>query len=123
MNPLPPESPAQPPALATALDRLWARFLPEIEERLAIIESAATETAAGNLTREQRQAAQAAAHKLAGILGSFGLAEATAPAREIEQICAADSASSGESSARLSALAAALRSIVASRHSSAAPAQ
>lgn len=123
MNPLKPDAPAKPAELAAALDRLWARFLPEIEERLAALDSAAAATAAGNLAPEQQQAAQAAAHKLAGILGSFGLADATAPAREIEQLFAGESAPTQEQGVQLVSLAGALRSLVGSRSHSRPPAQ
>lgn len=109
------DSPPLPPGLAAALDRIWQRHLPEIEERLAIIESAAAATAAGKLTAEQRQAAQAAAHKLAGVLGSFGLAEGTAPARETELHYAAGSAANPENGPDLAGMATALRSLVESR--------
>ena len=76
----------QPAGLAAALDELWVRFLPEIRQRIAILESAAAATVAGNLSPEQQRDAQAAAHKLIGILGTFGLDEGTSPARETEQL-------------------------------------
>ena len=109
------DSPPLPPSLAAALDGIWQRHLPEIEERLAAIESAAAATAAGTLTAEQRQAAQAAAHKLAGVLGSFGLEEGTAPARETELHYAAESAVNPENGAHLAGMATALRALVESR--------
>jgi HPt (histidine-containing phosphotransfer) domain-containing protein len=67
-----------------ALNQLWARFLPQIEERVAIFEAANRALAAGTLSDEERTAAAAAAHKLAGVLGTFGLAEGTDLAREAE---------------------------------------
>jgi HPt (histidine-containing phosphotransfer) domain-containing protein len=115
MNSLSQTASPQPAALAAALDRLWERHLPEIEKRLAILDSAAAATAAGALTPEQQQAAHAAAHKLAGALGSFGLVEATAPARETEQLYAPDTPPSRESGAHLARMAASLRAIVDSR--------
>ncbi len=69
-------------ALSQAIDRLWARFLPEIRERVAILEAAASAVAAGKLSATRRQAAQAAAHKLAGVLGTFSLTRGTVLARE-----------------------------------------
>ncbi|HEV2135242.1 MAG TPA: Hpt domain-containing protein [Terracidiphilus sp.] len=113
MNPVQQTAPPQPPDLAAALERLWQRHLPEIESRLDILDSAAAATAASALTPDQKQAAHAAAHKLAGVLGSFGLSQATDPARETERLYAADSPPSRESAARLARMAATLRSLVA----------
>jgi HPt (histidine-containing phosphotransfer) domain-containing protein len=72
------------PAMAAALARLWTRFLPEIENRVAILETAAASLAAGSLTAEKKQAAHDAAHKLAGTLGTFGLHRGTDLARHAE---------------------------------------
>ena len=79
----PPAKSAQPD-LTAALDRLWARFLPEIRERVAVIESAIQSLASGPLTAEQQVAAASAAHKLAGVLGTFNLHRGTELARELE---------------------------------------
>jgi HPt (histidine-containing phosphotransfer) domain-containing protein len=67
-----------------ALDRLWKQFLPQIEERVTALESAAAAHAADTLSHDQREAAHTAAHKLAGILGTFGLTKGTVLAREAE---------------------------------------
>jgi HPt (histidine-containing phosphotransfer) domain-containing protein len=71
-------------AVAGALDRLWKQFLPEIEQRLARLEAANEALAAGKLSDDQRVAANSAAHKLAGTLGTFGLTKGTILAREAE---------------------------------------
>jgi HPt (histidine-containing phosphotransfer) domain-containing protein len=71
-----------------ALARLWVKFLPQIEERVAVLEAAARALAAGSLSVEQREAAHAAAHKLAGSLGTFGLLRGTELAREAELLLA-----------------------------------
>ena len=72
------------PALDEAIQKMWEKFLPQMEERLAILEDAYAALAADLLTIEQRSAANAAAHKLAGVLGSFGLTRGTVLAREAE---------------------------------------
>jgi HPt (histidine-containing phosphotransfer) domain-containing protein len=105
---------SKPSQVAEALDRLWNRFLPEIEERVAIIERAAAAIEAGSLTPELRRQAIAAAHKLAGTLGTFGLEEGTKVAREAEQFYIGESQSS-PASTRPVELAAHLRAIVATR--------
>jgi HPt (histidine-containing phosphotransfer) domain-containing protein len=71
--------------IAAALDRLWTRFLPEIRARVEILESAARALANGELATAQREEAAGAAHKLAGTLGTFGLAHGTTVARELER--------------------------------------
>jgi HPt (histidine-containing phosphotransfer) domain-containing protein len=70
--------------LTEALDRLWEQFLPQTEERIATLEAANQALAAGMLSDHQRAEANAAAHKLAGTLGTFGLTRGTILAREAE---------------------------------------
>ncbi len=74
----------QQSAVAAAMNRLWAQFLPQLEERVRVLETVAAAAAEGSLTVEQREQASSAAHKLAGVLGTFGLAEGTNLAREAE---------------------------------------
>jgi HPt (histidine-containing phosphotransfer) domain-containing protein len=74
----------QQSAVAAAMKRLWVQFLPQLEERVRVLESAAAAVAEGSLTVEQREEASSAAHKLAGVLGTFGLDEGTNLAREAE---------------------------------------
>lgn len=103
------------PDLTSALDQLWKRFLPEITERVSILESTAKACATGGLTQEQREAAHAAAHKLAGTLGTFSLSRGTELAREFEQLCAGNEACSSNQVSHLAELAAEIRNIIASR--------
>ena len=77
-------SPATKPSIADALNRLWIRFLPEIEGRITILETASQALANSSLTDEQREEAHAAAHKLSGTLGTFGLDRGTELARRAE---------------------------------------
>lgn len=79
---------AIPPVLADALARLWTKFLPEIERRLAVLEDAAQALREGSLSAELRAAAHADAHKLAGSLGTFGLQRGTELARRAELLLA-----------------------------------
>lgn len=123
MDSLGQDSLPQSANLATALERIWQRHLPQIEERLAALELAAAATAAGTLTREQRLAAHSAAHNLAGVLGSFGLAEGTAPARETERLYATENFPDAEHASRLAVMAADLRSLVENRKRHPSPAK
>jgi HPt (histidine-containing phosphotransfer) domain-containing protein len=85
-SPETPEPAAPSPNMQAALSRLWVKFLPEIENRLAILERASEELTAGELTDELREQAHAAAHKLAGVLGTFGLKRGTELARQAEEL-------------------------------------
>ena len=105
---------ATQPDLNEALDRLWTQFLPQIEERVATLESASQALSAGELPDDQRDAAQSAAHKLAGILGTFGLTKGTILAREAEQICMGDS--DPALAAQLTDIAAQLRALISARN-------
>ena len=112
MEPAQPPDPGQPD-LAKALNRLWAQFLPEIEERVAILASAAAALAANQLSIEQQEAAHAAAHKLAGALGTFGLPEGTGLASEADTLYSAKP--DPTAAALLTTIAAKLRTIIANR--------
>ncbi len=104
-------------SLSQAIDRLWVRFLPEIKERIALLQAAAEAIAAGTLTASSREAAYAAAHKLAGVLGTFGLTRGTVLARELEINFSREGGSDPASGKRHAAIAAELRAMVESRQS------
>jgi HPt (histidine-containing phosphotransfer) domain-containing protein len=102
-------------ALAEAMDRLWIRFLPEIVERIGLMAAAAESLADGALSVEQCEAAHAAAHKLAGVLGSFNLARGTELAREAELMLACGDGLEIGAAQRLSEIASELRLLTSSR--------
>jgi HPt (histidine-containing phosphotransfer) domain-containing protein len=101
------------PELNEALDRLWKQFLPQIEERVVVLEAANLALSGGQLTDHQRDGAQAAAHKLAGVLGTFGLTKGTILAREAEMLYSGDA--DPASAAQLTEISAQLRSLIAER--------
>ncbi len=107
--------PAGQPSLAEAMDRLWAQFRPQLEERVATLESAAAALAQGRLVPTQREHASAVAHKLAGVLGTFGLDEGTRLARETELAYSGDRHEDFAAAARLSEIASQLRAMLAGR--------
>jgi HPt (histidine-containing phosphotransfer) domain-containing protein len=102
-------------ALSQAIDGLWERFLPDIRERVTVLEAAAKAVVGRKLSAKQREAAQAAAHKLAGVLGTFGLMRGTVLARELERTFARESSLGPDASAKLAAITAELQSIVETR--------
>lgn len=103
------------PALAEALERLWNQFLPQIQERVATLESAATAFAVGHLTLTEQQAAASTAHKLAGVLGSFGLPQGTSLARQLEVQYSRENGPDPTFAAGLAAIAAQLRTLIQTR--------
>jgi len=112
------EPPAQPGVspdanLAQTMDRLWSRFLPEMRERVAVLSEAAA--AVSNLTAPQREAAHAAAHKLAGVLGTFGLARGTELAQELELHFSLEESPISCSGQSLTSAAAELRAMIENR--------
>ncbi|MGC9222766.1 MAG: Hpt domain-containing protein [Terracidiphilus sp.] len=103
------------PSLSGAIDGLWRRFLPEIRERVTVLETAAQSVADRKLTLRQREAAQSAAHKLAGVLGTFGLTRGTVLARELELTYARESSPPPSAAASLAQTATALRTMIETR--------
>jgi HPt (histidine-containing phosphotransfer) domain-containing protein len=106
---------SNPSSLAEALNRLWSQFLPQIEERVSTLESAAAALAEVSLTPAQCEEASSAAHKLAGVLGTFGLDQGTELAREAESLYASGPSSPFLLNGRPAALASELRAILAKR--------
>ena len=113
---MPPE---MEPALARALDAMWAKFLPEMMDRVMTLETAAVEFAAGDMSEDRHVQANAAAHKLAGVLGTFGLTRGTVLARELEMMYSREDDPEADRdpdlAAKLAQIAAELRTIVESR--------
>lgn len=103
------------PSLTRALDALWVRFLPDMEGRVALLEAAAEASRSSGLSVEQQVEAHAAAHKLAGVLGTFGLARGTVLARELEIMYSRQNGRDPAPAEQLSQIASELRTIIASR--------
>lgn len=78
-----------PNPLSEALNRLWAQHLGQLKERVAILTAGAHTLAAETIDPVPLAEACSAAHKLAGVLGTFGLHEGTELAREAERLCGA----------------------------------
>jgi HPt (histidine-containing phosphotransfer) domain-containing protein len=103
------------PSIAEAMNRLWAQYLPQIEERVRTLELAAAAIESGSLSAEQCGQATAAAHKLAGVLGTFGLPEGTLLAREAEAFFAGGPATTGGADGRAVEVASQLRAILSTK--------
>jgi HPt (histidine-containing phosphotransfer) domain-containing protein len=101
--------------MAEALSRLWRQYLPAMEERVAILENAARTLRARELTDDERTAANHAAHKLAGVLGTFGLNKGTVLAREAEIQYSHDADAHPGDAEQLAEIAAELKAMIAER--------
>jgi len=73
-----------------AIAGVWNRHKQRISDQVAVIEAAATAIAQQQLTPELQLQAMREAHSLAGSLGTFGLAQGSATAREIEHLLKTD---------------------------------
>lgn len=103
-------------ALNDAMNRLWHHYLPQIEERVNTLHIAAIALADGALTAVQCEQASSAAHNLAGVLGTFGLAEGTILAREAEAFyCIGPPVDYSSVNGRLAEVVTQLRAMIASR--------
>jgi len=94
---------------------MWVRFFPETALRIQILEAAARAAQTGGLSSEERERAHAAAHKLAGVLGTFGLTRGTELARELELTFSQQAAHDAMQAEALAKMAAELHTIVNSR--------
>ena len=98
--------------LALGVAQLWARFRPRILERAEVLESAAIALLGGELDAELRRRAEREAHKLAGSLGTFGLAEGSRHARSIELLLEGSARLQEADALRLSEWVVALRQLL-----------
>lgn len=84
-------SPSQTEKLQEMLQAMWKTSRPAILERFQTIRDAEKMLAAGSLDDGARKNAESAAHKLAGVLGTFGLPQGTQLASQIEVLLASPS--------------------------------
>ena len=74
--------------LQSMLAELWNQHRSAIEDRVELLSRACDSLRNGTLDTGTREEAQSAAHKLAGVLGTFGRSEGTDLARKIEILLA-----------------------------------
>jgi HPt (histidine-containing phosphotransfer) domain-containing protein len=80
-----PEKPSTPDdKTKAAVAALWTRFQKTMFTRLAVLEAASRAVLEGSLDTQGQRAAEEAAHKLSGSLGTFGLCEGSKIAAEME---------------------------------------
>jgi HPt (histidine-containing phosphotransfer) domain-containing protein len=72
--------------VAKKIDALWQTYLPTMVVRMAAIQLAIESLEAGHFDRELTRNAALEAHKLAGSLGTFGLASSSGMSSRIENL-------------------------------------
>lgn len=112
---------AEPKDLAAALDKLWTQYWPLTQERLGVIRQAMEMRARDELEDGSRIEAASAAHKLAGSLGTFGIASGTRDARAIEEALLASEGQLTRTASDLRLLFQSLSRAVEAKHRSLAP--
>ena len=108
-EPAPAPAPAGRGAVADAMAQAWERFGGAVAARVDSVENAALAVLEGGLSDETRRHAEREAHKLAGSVGTFGFADASRLAREVETILAGSAPLGQGDALRLTDLAVALR--------------
>lgn len=85
------------------LRQVWLRNRSTTMERLAVVAAALTSLAAGELDAERCDAGLSEAHKLRGILGTYGFTEGSELATEAEEMFqgGGETAGAGELAVRL----------------------
>jgi len=96
------------------LQSLWTKNYGLLQERLKVIRDAYDMLAAGSLDNQTRGDAEAAAHKLAGILGTFGLPQGSALASKIETSLAKEATAGPEFAPQLQSWLTELEAVIAS---------
>jgi HPt (histidine-containing phosphotransfer) domain-containing protein len=86
LPPSPPEAQSPEQKLQTMLSALWERSRHTVVERAALLQEAGKLWTNDRLDEATRLRAVDSAHKLAGVLGTFGLPRGTELAREAEQV-------------------------------------
>jgi HPt (histidine-containing phosphotransfer) domain-containing protein len=79
-------------AIETALTEVWQRTRPIVLARVATVELATAALPTAPASDERIEAGREEAHKLAGVLGTFGLEHGTNLARDLEEHLASPAA-------------------------------
>jgi HPt (histidine-containing phosphotransfer) domain-containing protein len=111
--PTSPEGQSQEQKLQTMLTALWERSRHTVMERAALLENAGALLKENRMDDATQQRAVDSAHKLAGVLGTFGLPRGTDLAREAEGLFGKSTPPSKLEIERLQILLAELTSLIA----------
>ncbi len=101
--------------IAAKLTELWRTSRPAILERVAVLRAAHTALTANPRDTAARRAAREAAHKLSGVLGTFGLPQGSEIAAALEHLLQSGSPLTPADLAFLAGQTSALDAVIASR--------
>ncbi len=90
--------------LNRAMAQIWDKFKGSLSDRLGVLTRAINAARENKLEHELQQQAHREAHKLAGSLGTFGLANSSKIAKKIEQLLATELPLKAEETSQLSQL-------------------
>jgi HPt (histidine-containing phosphotransfer) domain-containing protein len=114
LNPLlgPPNtvSPEKQRTRIATMTRIWEQIRQNVMDRLEVLDQAVAALREGDLNEELRESAEREAHKLGGLVGTFGYAEGTRSAKKMERMLEAGLPLGQAEAQWLSDLVAALRS-------------
>ncbi len=108
------EPPDDAKEMADLLQALWVKNYPLLVERMKLLHAAKEKLNAGCLNEQTRKDGEEAAHKLAGILGTFGLPQGSVLASRIEVLLAGGPSISAERATELSSSIEKLDAVIAS---------
>ena len=108
-----PEAQSQEQKLQIMLSALWERSRHTVAERAALLQNAGALLKENRMDKATQQRAVDSAHKLAGVLGTFGLPRGTDLAREAEGLFGQSTPPNKVEIERLQVLLAELTSLVA----------
>jgi len=90
--PLPIPNPKSPQQTLAAVAAVWQKFKGRVAEQISVLEQASVALSTNTLSSELLESARKEAHTLAGSLGTFGLAQGSKLAKEIENLLKGDRA-------------------------------
>ncbi|MBV8632070.1 MAG: Hpt domain-containing protein [Silvibacterium sp.] len=96
------------------LQALWVKNFPILVERLKAIRVATDQLIRGYIDESARRDGEAAAHKLSGILGTFGLPRGSVLSSKIEALLAGDVLACAQRAAELTCWFQELEAVIAS---------
>ena len=102
-------------ALASRISELWTVSRPAILERISALRAAHAALSTNPTDAEARRQGRELAHKLAGVLGTFGLPQGSVIASSIEGVLMTDTPLTQEDVSALGAQIAELDAVIASK--------
>ena len=86
------QNPKSPQQTLAAVAGIWHKFKGRVAEQISVLEQASVALSTNTLASELLESARKEAHTLAGSLGTFGLAQGSKLAKEIENLLKGDRA-------------------------------